>query len=73
LNSSYWVETGEQSFTFSSAGKWNYRQIRTQVLNDLVNRRFEKSIHCIRAHPQHSLGGPLHKVHTGKERSERTL
>lgn len=71
--SCYRVEMSEQSFSLGSARKWNHTQIRTQVLNDLVNGRFEKSIHCIRAHPQHSLGGPLHKVHTAKEQWERTL
>lgn len=64
---------GEQSFSFISARKWNHTKIRTQVLNNLVNRGFEKSVHCIWAHPEHSLGGPLHKVHTAKEQWEITL
>lgn len=65
--SCYWVEMGEKSLSFSSARRQNPTQILTQVLNDLVNCRFEKSIHGIWAHPQHSLGGPLHKVHTAEE------
>lgn len=38
----------------------------TEVLDDAVDGRLEEGVHGIWAHPQHALGGPLHKVHTGK-------
>lgn len=36
----------------------------TEVLNDAVYGWLKKGIHGVWTHPQHTLGGPLHKIHT---------